>query len=112
MKVFWIIFLAIVLIAAADNIQSLNYAIIKSMRMFQMLNPSIIHSSLNKRRQIQLMKFFSNYGQKIVFNPVKSNPHDFMVIFTELGDYQWNKYPDTQVPALGKLKSLENNHLA
>ena len=104
MKVFWIIFLAIVLIAAADNIQSLNYAIIKSMRMFQMLNPSIIHSSLNKRRQIQLMKFFSNYEQKIVFNPVKSNQHDFMVIFTELADYQWDEYPETQVPALGKIQ--------
>ena len=108
MKLFWITFLAIILIVAAENIQP----IITSMKMFQMSNPSIVHSSLNKREQIQLIKNFSNYGQKIVFNPIKSNPHDFMVIFSELADYQWDKYPETQVPTLGKIQSLENNHLA
>ena len=79
MKLFWITFLAIILIVEAENIQP----IITSMKMFQMSNPSIVHSSLNKRGQIQLIKYFSNYGQKIVFNPIKSNPHDFVVIFTK-----------------------------
>ena len=94
---------------AAENIQLLNYAIIRSMRMFKMSNPSIVHSSINKRGQIQLIKHFSNYEQKIIFNPVKSNLHDFMVIFTELADYQWNEYPETQVPALGKTYSTINS---
>ena len=97
MKLLWITLLAIFLIAAAENIQP----IIKSMRLFQMSNPTIAHSSLNKRGQIQLIKHFSNYGQKIIFNPVKPNPHDFIVIFTELADYQWDENPETQVPALG-----------
>ena len=100
MKLLWITFLAINLIVAAENIQP----IITGMKMFQMSNPSILHSSLNKREQIQLIKYFSNNGQKIVFNPIKSNPHDFMVIFTELADYQWDKYPETQVPSLGKIQ--------
>ena len=72
--------------------------------MFKMSNPSIVHSSINKRGQIQLIKHFSNYGQKIIFNPVKSNLHDFMVIFTEFANYKWNEYPETQVPALGKIQ--------
>ena len=97
MKSLWITLLAKILIVEAENIQP----IIMSMKMFQMSNPSIVHSSLNKRGQIQLIKYFSNYGQKIVFNPIKSNPHDFMVIFTELADYQWDENPETQVPVLG-----------
>ena len=112
MKLLWLILVYELVIIAAENIQSPNYAIIKSMTMFQMSNPSIVHSSLNKREQIQLIKYFSNYGQKIVFNPIKSNPHDFVVIFTKLADYQWDEYPETQVPTLGKIQSLENNHLA
>ena len=40
----------------------------------------------------------------MTFNPVKSNLHDFMVIFTELADYKWNEYPETQVSALGKIQ--------
>ena len=104
----WITLLAIILIAAAENIQPLNNAIIKSMKMFKMSNPSIVHSSLNKRGKLQLIKYFSNYGQKIIFNPVKSNRHDFLVIFTDLADYQWKEYPETQVPALGKIQVLEN----
>ena len=107
MKLFWITFLAISLMVATENIQP----IIMSMKMFQMSNPSIVHSSLNKRGQIQLIKYFSNYGQKIVFNPIKSNPHDFMIIFTELADYPWDEYPETQVPTLGKIQLLESNHL-
>ena len=108
MKLLWITLLAIILIAAAENIQPLNNAIIKSMKMFKMSNPTIVHSSLNKRGQIQLIKHFSNYGQKIIFHPIKSSPYDSMIIFTELDDYKWNKYPETQVPALGKIKELEN----
>ena len=105
MKVFWITLLAI---TATENIQPLNHAIIKSLIMFRMSNPSIMHSSLPKVGQIQLIKHFSNYGQEIIFDPIKYNLHDFLVIFTELEDYEHNKYPETQVPILGKFYILEN----
>ena len=108
MKVFWITLLAIIMITATENIQPLNHAIIKSLIMFRMSNPSIMHSSLPKVGQIQLIKHFSNYGQEIIFDPFKYNLHDFLVIFTELEDYEHNKYPETQVPILGKFYILEN----
>ena len=105
MKLFWITFLAIILIVEAENIQP----IITSMKMFQMSNPSIVHSSLSKREQTHLIKSFSNYGEKIIFNPAKSNLHDSMIIYTDLANYKWNKYPETHVPTLGKIQVLLDN---
>ena len=98
MKLLWLTFLAIILIVVAENIQLLNYAIIRSMRMFKMSNPSIVYSSLT---ELPHKKRFSNYGQ--------SNLHDFMVIFKELADYKWNEYPETQVAAFGKTYSTINS---
>ena len=112
MKLLWLILFYELVIIAADNIQSPNYAIIKSMKMFQMSNPSIVHSSLNRIGEIKLFKSFSNHGHKIIFNPVKSNLQDFMVIFTELNNYKWNEYPETHVPTLGRIQMLENSHFS
>ena len=111
MTLLWLILFYVIVIIAGENIQSHNYAIIKSMRMFQMSNPSILHSSLNKIEEIQLFKSLSNHGQKIIFNPVKPNLQDFMIIFTELANYKWNEYPETHGPTLGRIQVLENSHI-
>ena len=59
MKLLWLTFLAIILIVAAGNIQLLNYAIIRSMRMFKMSNPSIVHSSLTELTHQALFKLWT-----------------------------------------------------
>ena len=104
MKLLWLSLLDIISRVVTETIQPSNYALIKIMRKFQMSNPSIVHSSLSKREQTHLIKSFSNYGEKIIFNPAKSNLHDSMIIYTDLANYKWNRYPETHVPTLGKIQ--------
>ena len=93
-----------IVIIAAENNHSPYYVIIKSMRLFQMSNPSIVHSSLDRIEEIQIFRSFSNHGQKIIFNPVKSNVQDFVIIFTEFSNYKWNEYPEIHGPVLGRIQ--------